>query len=296
MASHGEERSSPRRATCSPSPSRPSASCGSPPIPWREFIRQSWFIASVSMLPAVLVSIAFGATIALQVGNVARQLGAESQTGAAMVLAVVREAAPIVAALLIAGAGGSAMCADIGSRKIRDEISAMEVLAVNPIKTLVVPRIWAAIFVAMLLDGFVSVAGIAGGYFFNVVIQGGTPGAYLASFSLLAQTADLVVAIMKAGIFGLIAAMVAVLLRVLRQGRAQRCRRRRQPGRRRDLHADLLRELHPHGAVLRDRPAEVRIGEKMAHGSGKTFRGRSALPGRIVQPRRRLACRTSASS
>ena len=123
------------------------------PYPWRDFIRQSWFIASVSMLPAVLVSIAFGATIALQVGNVSRQLGAESQTGAAMVLAVVREAAPIVAALLISGAGGSAMCADIGSRKIRDEIAAMEVLAVNPIKTLVVPRIWAAVFVAMKARG-----------------------------------------------------------------------------------------------------------------------------------------------
>lgn len=180
-----------------------------PPYPWREFIRQSWFIASVAMLPAVLVSIAFGATIALQVGNVSRQLGAESQTGAAMVLAVVREAAPIVAALLISGAGGSAMCADLGSRKIRDEIAAMEVLAVNPIATLVVPRIWAAVFVAMLLDGFVSVAGIGGGYFFNVIIQGGTPGAYLASFNLLAQTADLFVAILKAGVFGLIAAMVA---------------------------------------------------------------------------------------
>jgi phospholipid/cholesterol/gamma-HCH transport system permease protein len=181
-----------------------------PPYPWREFIRQSWFIASVSMVPAVLVSIAFGATIALQVGNIARQLGAESQTGAAMVLAVVREAAPIVAALLIAGAGGSAMCADIGSRKIREEIDAMEVLGVNPIATLVVPRIWAAVFIAILLDGFVSVAGIAGGYFFNVVIQGGTSGAYLASFSLLAQVGDLIVALIKAGIFGLVAAMVAV--------------------------------------------------------------------------------------
>ena len=181
-----------------------------PPYPWREFIRQSWFIASVSMIPAVLVSIAFGATIALQVGNIARQLGAESQTGAAMVLAVVREAAPIVAALLIAGAGGSAMCADIGSRKIREEIDAMQVLAVDPIATLVVPRIWAAVFVAVLLDGFVSVAGIAGGYFFNVVIQGGTSGAYLASFSLLAQVGDLIVALIKAGIFGLIAAMVAI--------------------------------------------------------------------------------------
>src|SRR3712207_1442135 len=125
-----------------------------PPYPWREFIRQSWFIASVAMIPAVLVSIAFGATIALQVGNVARQLGAESQTGAAMVLAVVREAAPIVAALLIAGAGGSAMCADIGSRKIRDEIAAMEVLAVKPIANPVVSRLCGAGLLAQALDGF----------------------------------------------------------------------------------------------------------------------------------------------
>ena len=71
------------------------------------------------------------------------------------------------------------MCADLGSRKIRDELSAMEVLAVSPIATLVVPRIWAAVFVAMLLDGFVSVAGIAGGYFFNVISQGfGTMPSY----------------------------------------------------------------------------------------------------------------------
>ena len=128
-----------------------------PPYPWREFVRAVAGSSPASRcFPAVLVSIAFGATIALQVGNVARQLGAESQTGAAMVLAIVREAAPIVAALLIAGAGGSAMTADLGSRKIRDEIAAMEVLAVNPIAPLVVPAIWAAVFVAMLLDGFVS--------------------------------------------------------------------------------------------------------------------------------------------
>jgi phospholipid/cholesterol/gamma-HCH transport system permease protein len=175
-----------------------------------EFLTQTWFLMKVTTVPVILISIPFGMVIALHVGTINRQFGAESATGSAMVLAIVREAAPVAAALMIAGAGGSAMCADIGSRKIRDEIDAMEVLAVDPIATLVVPRIWAAIFVAMLLDGFVSVAGIAGGYFFNVIIQGGTPGAYLASFSLLAQTADLVVAIIKAGIFGLVAAMVAV--------------------------------------------------------------------------------------
>ncbi len=179
------------------------------PWPVREFLQVSWFIVSVSIVPVILVSIAFGATVALQVGNVSRQLGAQSGTGAAMVLAVVREAAPIATALLISGAGGSAMTADLGSRRIRDEISAMEVLAVDPIHRLLVPRIVAAVFVAVLLDGFVSVAGIGGGYVFNVVVQGGTPGAYLASFSLLAQPADLYVAMMKAGVFGLVVAMVA---------------------------------------------------------------------------------------
>ena len=101
------------------------------------------------------------------------------------------------------------MTADLGSRRIRDEISAMEVLAVDPVHRLIVPRILAATVVAVLLNGFVSVAGVAGGYVFNVLVQGGTPGAYLASFSLLAQPADLYVALMKAGVFGLLVAMVA---------------------------------------------------------------------------------------
>jgi phospholipid/cholesterol/gamma-HCH transport system permease protein len=179
------------------------------PWPVAEFLRVAWFIVSVSIVPVILVSIAFGATIALQVGNVSRQLGAQSQTGAAMVLAVVREAAPIATALLISGAGGSAMTADLGSRKVRDEIDAMEVLAVDPVHRLIVPRILAAVVVAVLLNGFVSVAGVGGGYVFNVLVQGGTPGAYIASFSLLAQPADLYVALMKAGVFGFIAAMVA---------------------------------------------------------------------------------------
>lgn len=183
---------------------------GRRPVPVGEFVRQAWFIASVSIVPVILVSLAFGMVIALQVGNVAKQLGAQSQTGAAMVLAIVREAAPIATALLIAGAGGSAMTADIGSRKIRDEIAAMEVLAVNPVHRLVVPRIWAAVLVAILLNGFVSVAGITGGFLFNVLVQGGTAGAYIASFGLLSQPADLYFALAKAAIFGLIAAMVAV--------------------------------------------------------------------------------------
>jgi phospholipid/cholesterol/gamma-HCH transport system permease protein len=179
------------------------------PFQFREFIEQAWFIASVTILPTALVSIPFGAVIALQLGSLTRQLGAQSFTGAASVLAIVREASPIVCALLISGAGGSAICADLGSRKIRDEIDAMEVLGISPVQRLVVPRVFASMLVSVALNGLVSVVGIAGGYFFNVVLQGGTPGAYLASFSALAQLPDLYTGEAKALIFGAIAAIVA---------------------------------------------------------------------------------------
>jgi phospholipid/cholesterol/gamma-HCH transport system permease protein len=179
------------------------------PVQWREFVEQLWFVASVSILPAALVSIPFGAVIALQLGTLTIQLGAQSYTGAASVLAVVQQASPIVTALMIAGAAGTAICADLGARTIREEIDAMAVLGVSPVHRLIVPRVWATVIVAVLLNGMVSVVGVAGGYVFNVLVQGGTPGAYLASFSSLAQISDLWVGEIKAVIFGFLAAVVA---------------------------------------------------------------------------------------
>jgi phospholipid/cholesterol/gamma-HCH transport system permease protein len=176
---------------------------------WKEYVEQCWFIAKVTSVPVVLISIPFGMVIALHVGSFSRQLGAESSTGAAMVLAIVREAAPVATALLIAGAGGSAMTADLGSRKIRDEIAAMEVMAVNPVHRLVTPRLWASATISMLLVSLVSVAGLAGGFFFNVIVQHTTAGAYFSGFTILVQLSDLWSAIAKAFVFGLIAAMVA---------------------------------------------------------------------------------------
>ena len=179
------------------------------PFQFREFIEQAWFIASVTIVPTALVAIPFGAVIALQLGSLAEQIGAQSFVGAASVLAIVREASPIVCALLISGAGGSAICADLGSRKIRDEIDAMEVLGISPVQRLVVPRVLACTLVAVALNGLVCVVGVAGGYYFNVILQGGTPGAYLASFSALAQLPDLYAGEIKALLFGIIAGVVA---------------------------------------------------------------------------------------
>src|SRR6266545_4950518 len=170
------------------------------PFQVRELVQQCWFFASVTILPTALVSIPFGAVIALQLGSLTQQIGAQSFIGAASALAIVQQASPLITALLVAGAGGSAMC---------EEIDALEVLGVNPIQRLIVPRVLAAMVVATLLNGLVSVVGVGGGYYFNVIMQGGTPGAYLASFNALAQLPDLWISEIKAVIYGFVAGIVA---------------------------------------------------------------------------------------
>jgi phospholipid/cholesterol/gamma-HCH transport system permease protein len=179
------------------------------PFQLRELVEQLWFIASVSILPSALVSVAFGAVISLQLGSLLRQIGAPSFSGAASVLANVQQASPIITALLISGAGGTAICADLGARTIREEIAALEVLGISPIQRLVVPRVLAASVVAVLLNGLISIVGIAGGYFYNVVLQYGTPGGYLAGFSTLAQPSDIVIGAIKAVFFGIAVGVVA---------------------------------------------------------------------------------------
>ena len=176
---------------------------------WGEYVEQCWFIARVTALPVILVAIPLGSTISLQVGEISRQLGAQSATGAAVVTALVREVAPLAAALLISGAAGSAMTADMGARNIRDELSAMEVMGINPIHRLVTPRLWAASTVAVLLCSLIILSGVIGGYYFNVVQQGVSPGAYFDGATSLLQISDLVVTLLKAWIFGFIAAAVA---------------------------------------------------------------------------------------
>lgn len=179
------------------------------PWPFGEFIEQVWFLAKVTTVPVILISIPFGMIISLHVGSFLTELGSESHMGAAMVLAVVREAAPVATALLIAGAGGSAMCADLGSRRIRDEIDAMQVLGIDPVQRLIMPRLLAAMVVAILLNAIVSIAGITGGWFFANRVQHVTTSSYMASFNELSQIWDLWLALTKAAIFGWVAGMVA---------------------------------------------------------------------------------------
>lgn len=178
-------------------------------FPFREFIGQAWFMVGVSVVPTLLVAVPFGVIVSIQIGSLVQQLGATSFVGAANGLGVIRQGAPLVVALLLAGAVGSAICSDLGARTIREEIDALEVLGIPAVRRLVVPRMLAASLVGMLLCGVVAFAGVLTGLLFNLLAQGGTPGSYIASFSAFAQPADLVLAEIKTAVFGALVALVA---------------------------------------------------------------------------------------
>ena len=177
--------------------------------PWRDTINQAWFIISVTAIPALLVSIPFGVIVAVQVGSFIQQVGASSISGAAGGLGVIRQGAPMVAALLLGGAAGSAVATDLGARTIREEVDALRVMGVDPVQRLVAPRLAAMVLVAPVLCAFIIFMGLAAGYAINVGFQSGTPGSYIASFASFASVGDVIVAMLKTWLFGMVVILVA---------------------------------------------------------------------------------------
>jgi phospholipid/cholesterol/gamma-HCH transport system permease protein len=178
-------------------------------FPWGEFVRQAAFMAGTSVVPTVLVALPIGVTLSIQFALLASQVGATSLAGAASGLAVIRQAASLVAAVLMASAVGSAITADLGSRTMRDEIDAMEVMGVSVLRRLVVPRFAAAIMIGVALTGVVAFVGFLASYLFNVYFQNGAPGSFVATFASFTTTNDMIVALAKAVMFGAIVAVVA---------------------------------------------------------------------------------------
>jgi phospholipid/cholesterol/gamma-HCH transport system permease protein len=178
------------------------------PVQWREFIHQAWFIASVSIVPTILMSIPFCVMVIFEINLILGEIGGIDLSGTGAGVAVVREIGPIVTVLVVAGAGATAICADLGSRKIREELDATEVLGIDPIQRLVVPRVLAATVVALFLNGLVTAVGVVGGYIFSVYLQGATPGQFVSSLSLLTGMSDFVTGEIKAAVFGLLAGLV----------------------------------------------------------------------------------------
>lgn len=175
---------------------------------WEEFILQCSFMTRVGLLPTILVAIPFGVIISVQIGAVAAQIGATSFTGAVNGIGVLQQGAPLVTSLLVAGAIGSAITSDLGARTVREEVDAMRVMGLNPVQRLVAPRLLAAVVVSLLLTVVVAMSALITTYIINV--GGGTvsSGAYMTSFVQFSKVSDLVLAEMKALIFGFIATIV----------------------------------------------------------------------------------------
>jgi phospholipid/cholesterol/gamma-HCH transport system permease protein len=178
-------------------------------FPLAEAVLQTWYAIKVCTLPALAVSVPFGIILALQVGVLAQEVGAVAFTGAGNTLAVVRQASPLITALMLSGVAGSAICADLGSRTIREEIDALEVMGLSVMERLVVPRMFAIVAVAVLLNGVVMFFTIMTTLLVSVTVQNLPPGSYLASVTTLAQMSDLVLSLVKAAIFAVICAIVA---------------------------------------------------------------------------------------
>src|SRR5665648_903667 len=142
-----------------------------PPYPYGgEFVWQFLFVLRVCWLPLLVSTLAlsYGAP-GLQAANFLSLFGAVDRLGGLFVLAVVREIGPIITGLVLAGAAGTAITADLGARKIREELDALQVLGVDPVKNLVVPRFLALMLVTGLFDIYALLFGILGVFSFNYV-------------------------------------------------------------------------------------------------------------------------------
>ncbi|KAA1429482.1 ABC transporter permease [Nocardioides antri] len=176
---------------------------------WTEFLLQCWFMTRVSLLPTILVSIPFGVITSVQIGAAANQIGAQSFIGAVNGIGVLRQGAPLVTSLMIAGAVGSAICSDLGARTVREETDALMVMGISPVQRLVAPRVLAALLIAMLLTVIVAMSAMTTAFIMVVGTGQISAGTYLESFVGLSQPSDLFLAELKALIFGFIAVIVA---------------------------------------------------------------------------------------
>ncbi len=180
-------------------------------LPVGEFLIQAWTLLKVTATPALLMAIPFGAMVAVVSSGLVNQVGASSLLGAAGGVGVVRQGAPITAGLLMGGAAASAIAADFGARAIREELDAMRVMGVDPVRRLVVPRFLALLFIAPILCIFIIVTGTTASFVLAVSVSDVTSGSFWMSFGTFAKLVDVWFAIGKTIVFGAIVAIISSL-------------------------------------------------------------------------------------
>lgn len=180
-----------------------------PPFAWREYLLQCWFVARVSTLPGVLMTIPWAVISGFLFNVLLADIGAADFSGTGCAIFTVDQSAPIVTVLVVAGAAATAMCADLGARTIREELDALRVMGINPIQALVVPRVLAATTVSLALSSVVIAAGLVAAFFCSVFLMHVSAGAWVAGLTTLTHMADVVISMIKATLFGLAAGLIA---------------------------------------------------------------------------------------
>src|SRR2546421_6809840 len=180
-----------------------------PPYPYGgEFVSQFLFALKLCWFPLLVSTVAFGyGAPGLQAANFLVLFGALDRLGGFFVLASIREFAPFVDAVVMAGVAGTAITADLGARKIRDELDALVVMGVDPIKNLVVPRFLALMLVTGLFDIYALLFGIFGGILATLVNHAPL-GPFFATLLNNAEPTDLWASVLKTTLFGAIIAIV----------------------------------------------------------------------------------------
>lgn len=178
------------------------------PLAWRELVLQCWFLLRVTILPTIMAAIPLTVLLTFTLNLLLAEFGAADISGAGAALGAVTQLGPLTTVLIVAGTGSTAICADLGARTIREEIDALEVMGIDPIRRLVLPRVLAATFVATLLNSLTIIVGLVGSFVFSVYLQHVSGGAFLSTLTLVTGLPEVVIATVKAVSFGLIAGLV----------------------------------------------------------------------------------------
>ncbi len=178
------------------------------PLKFKRVLEQITFIGVKSTVIVLLTGAFTGMVFALQVFYALSKFGGEALLGPTVALSLLRELGPVISALMITGRAGSALASEIGIMRITEQIDALEIMAVNPYRYLVVPNMVAAVISFPLLGAFFSMIGIWGGYLVGVKLLGVSEGTYFGEMSNFVDMKDITMGITKSLSFGLIVSWV----------------------------------------------------------------------------------------
>jgi phospholipid/cholesterol/gamma-HCH transport system permease protein len=179
-----------------------------PPWRLRNVFKQMEFVGVRSIFVVVLTGMFTGMVMALQGYHGFRMFSAESLVGSTVALSMTRELGPVLTSLMVTARAGSAMAAELGTMRVTEQIDALYVMAANPVKHLIVPRVAAGVLMVPLLTVVSDFMGILGGYFVGVHILGINSGIFIKNMTRLVDLNDIYNGLIKAACFGLILSLI----------------------------------------------------------------------------------------